>query len=247
MLAGPIARGRARTHPAAMTMGASDELAAVPVAAVPSCALRRVELDAAEAMSWLAAEGLTDGLPVVLPEPHLVDRAVAATGRCAGDVLGVLPPQFAPVTIEKVAVCAVMAGCPPDAMRVVVGADRSTPRGHVPRGERAGHHKPRHAVLRGERVRVGCCGNGGRYGFARPGRRDQCRDRPRGSAVAHRRGRRTGGRQRSRVARDAGQAQRLCGRTCGRLAVAIARAAARVPRRRHGGARVRDHRHVADQ
>lgn len=83
-------------------------------------ALRRVDLDIDETPAWLAANGFTDGLPVVPPEPHLVAAAVAATGRDANEVLGVLPPRFAPVTVEKVAVCAVMAGCPPVAMRVVV-------------------------------------------------------------------------------------------------------------------------------
>jgi hypothetical protein len=82
--------------------------------------LRRVELDAARAAAWLAAEGCTDGLPVVLPEPHAVEAAVAASGRPAQQLLGVVPPQFAGCTVEKLAVCAVMAGCPPAAMPVVV-------------------------------------------------------------------------------------------------------------------------------
>lgn len=84
--------------------------------------LRHVEVAAEGAGAWLAANGFTDGLPVVPPEPHLVARAVAATGRDGTEVLGVLPPQFAPVSVEKVAVCAVMAGCPPETMRVVVAA-----------------------------------------------------------------------------------------------------------------------------
>jgi hypothetical protein len=94
-----------------------DEVAA-HAAAGP--ALRRVELDTADAAAWLAAEGLTDGLPVVLPEPQLVDEAVAASGRPAQQLLGVVPPQFAGCTVEKLAVCAVMAGCPPETMPVVV-------------------------------------------------------------------------------------------------------------------------------
>lgn len=83
-------------------------------------ALRRVEVAAGEAMAWLAEHGFTDGLPVVLPEPGPVAAAVAASGREPAEVLGVIPPQFASVDVEKVAVCAVMAGCPPEAMRVVI-------------------------------------------------------------------------------------------------------------------------------
>ena len=83
-------------------------------------ALRRVELDLDDAPQWLAEHGFTDGLPVIAPEPRLVDAALASCGRDPAEVLGVIPPQFASVTVEKVAVCAVMAGCPPKAMRVVL-------------------------------------------------------------------------------------------------------------------------------
>lgn len=83
-------------------------------------ALRQVDLPAAEAQAWLKTNAFTDGLPVIAPERRLVDAAVDATGRSAGEVLGVLAPTFADVTIEKVVVCAVMAGCAPTAMRVVV-------------------------------------------------------------------------------------------------------------------------------
>lgn len=82
--------------------------------------LRTVDLDASEAGAWLAAHGFTDGLPVVAPERALVDACVTASGRAPDEVLGVVPPQFAPLTVEKLAVCAVMAGCEPRAMPVVV-------------------------------------------------------------------------------------------------------------------------------
>ena len=94
------------------------EQATPPVAF--ASALRRVELDPGDALRWLSEHGFTDGLPVVAPEPHLVDAALAACGRDPSAVLGVIPPQFVPVTVEKVAVCAVMAGCAPQAMRVVL-------------------------------------------------------------------------------------------------------------------------------
>lgn len=89
---------------------------------VEATSLRRVDVDEAEARSWLHANGFTDGLPVAIPEVDVVAEAVAHSGRAANEVLGQMPPQFAAVTIEKVAVCAVMAGCPPDALPAVVAA-----------------------------------------------------------------------------------------------------------------------------
>lgn len=84
-----------------------------------SRALRTVDVAVDEAASWLAEHGFTDGLPVVLPQPALVDAAVAASRRGADEVLGMVPPQYAPLSIEKLAVCAVMAGCPPESMPVL--------------------------------------------------------------------------------------------------------------------------------
>ena len=51
-------------------------------------ALRRVELDLDDAPQWLAEHGFTDGLPVIAPEPRLVDAALASCGRDPAEVLG---------------------------------------------------------------------------------------------------------------------------------------------------------------
>ena len=91
--------------------------------AAPAGRLRTVELGGwEEANRWLAAEGWTDGLPVVPPTPDLVAEMAAAVDRPPGESLGLLPPAWAPVTVEKVAVDAVMAGCPPSAFGVVLAA-----------------------------------------------------------------------------------------------------------------------------
>jgi hypothetical protein len=84
--------------------------------------LRRVELDADDAAAWLAAERWTDGLPVVVPTEDRVAAMVAASGRDPEEQLGAMPPAFALVTVEKIAACAVLAGCPSEAARVVVAA-----------------------------------------------------------------------------------------------------------------------------
>jgi hypothetical protein len=64
--------------------------------------------------------GWTDGLPVVPPTP---DRVEAMLGGCDGRVsLGPVPPDMGEATLERVAACAVLAGCRPAYFPVVVAA-----------------------------------------------------------------------------------------------------------------------------
>jgi hypothetical protein len=78
-----------------------------------------------DAVEQLHALGCTDGLPVVVPTPERVQRMVLATGLDANMQLGVMGPMFGVATVEKVAVAAVMAGCLPDHIPVVVAAVRA--------------------------------------------------------------------------------------------------------------------------
>jgi hypothetical protein len=71
------------------------------------------------------ARGWTDGLPVVPPSPDRVEKFLAAAGLEAGEVLGAVPTRDATVTAELVAINAVMAGCAPEYMPVVVAAVRA--------------------------------------------------------------------------------------------------------------------------
>jgi hypothetical protein len=84
---------------------------------------RRVELaeleDEAEA---LFDRGWTDGLPVVAPTEARVLRMLDATGRAPDQVVAVVPPDMVECTVEKVAVNAVMAGCRPEYLPVVLAA-----------------------------------------------------------------------------------------------------------------------------
>ena len=66
--------------------------------------------------------GWTDGLPIVPPSEELVENMIAASGRDAMEVLGVVPPRQGVATIEAIATNAVMAGCRPEYMPVVVAA-----------------------------------------------------------------------------------------------------------------------------
>src|SRR5258705_8633035 len=66
--------------------------------------------------------GLTDGLPVVPPTPERVMWMLTGTRRDPRDVVATVPPNLAPVTVEKVAVNAVMAGCKPEYLPWVIAA-----------------------------------------------------------------------------------------------------------------------------
>lgn len=78
--------------------------------------------DEAAALEDLHQRGCTDGLPVIIPTPARVSRMVLASGQDADMVLGTMGPGHGVATMEKVAVAAVMAGCVPDYMPVVVAA-----------------------------------------------------------------------------------------------------------------------------
>jgi hypothetical protein len=64
----------------------------------------------------------TDGLPVVPPTETRVLAMLEGTARRPGEVLGEMPPGLGACTVEKVAVNAVMAGCRPEYLPVVLTA-----------------------------------------------------------------------------------------------------------------------------
>ena len=64
----------------------------------------------------------TDGLPVVPPTRVRVHRMLKGTKRDPKEVLGMMPPDYQPCTVEKVAINAVMAGCKPEYMPVLLAA-----------------------------------------------------------------------------------------------------------------------------
>ena len=68
------------------------------------------------------ARGWTDGLPVIPPTPERVLRMLTGTRREPGEVLGEVAPDLVECTVEKVAVNAVMAGCLPEYLPVVLAA-----------------------------------------------------------------------------------------------------------------------------
>src|SRR5919201_3164813 len=84
----------------------------------------RVTADVAttDPIEALFDKGVTDGLPVVPPTRERVDRAIEASGRAANEVVALVPPNYGRATVEKIAVNAVMAGCRPEYLRVVLAA-----------------------------------------------------------------------------------------------------------------------------
>lgn len=82
-------------------------------------------VDEAAALEELHRLGCTDGLPVVVPTPERVGRMVLASGHDGDLVLGEMGPNQGACTVEKLAVAAVMAGCTPDHLPVVVAAARA--------------------------------------------------------------------------------------------------------------------------
>ncbi|MFH1486961.1 MAG: hypothetical protein ABIH46_12890 [Chloroflexota bacterium] len=67
-------------------------------------------------------QGWTDGLPIVPPTEEAVGAMLAGTNRSSAEVLGKIPPNWSEATIEKVAVNAIMAGCLPEYLPVVIAA-----------------------------------------------------------------------------------------------------------------------------
>jgi hypothetical protein len=67
-------------------------------------------------------QGWTDGLPIIPATPEAVNQFVAASGRQASDLIAVLPPRKGRATVEVIAVNAIMAGCRPEYMPVLIAA-----------------------------------------------------------------------------------------------------------------------------
>jgi hypothetical protein len=64
--------------------------------------------------------GWTDGLPVVPPTERRVLAMLQGTSRKPDEPVAVVPPDLVECTVEKVAINAVMAGCRPEYMPVVL-------------------------------------------------------------------------------------------------------------------------------
>ncbi len=84
---------------------------------------RKIEVASADDVAeFMFDQGFSDGLPLVPPTPERVMRMLSGTRRNAQDVIAQMPPNMGEATIEKVAINAVMAGCKPEYLPVVIAA-----------------------------------------------------------------------------------------------------------------------------
>ena len=67
-------------------------------------------------------KGVTDGLPVVPPTRERVERMLGGTRRDRAERIGDMPPNYGRLTVEKAAINAVMAGCRPEYLPVLIAA-----------------------------------------------------------------------------------------------------------------------------
>ncbi len=64
----------------------------------------------------------SDGLPVVPPTRDRVERMLAQTSRAPQDIVAKLAPGFGAATVEAIAINAVLAGCDPEYLPVLLAA-----------------------------------------------------------------------------------------------------------------------------
>jgi hypothetical protein len=83
---------------------------------------RSLEVDEEAVQDLFRERGWTDGLPVVAPTPERVEAMLAWAGCPPDHVVGVESVKQRPLTAEKVAINAVLAGCLPPDMPVVLAA-----------------------------------------------------------------------------------------------------------------------------
>ena len=77
-------------------------------------------------------QGITDGLPLVPPTPQRVGRMLAGIDRLPSEVVGNIPPNYAPATVEKIAINAVSAGARPEYLPVIIAAVEAAAGGRFP-------------------------------------------------------------------------------------------------------------------
>ena len=88
---------------------------------------RRVEVAAMEdEQEMMFRSGWSDGYPLVPPTEARVMEMLTGTKREPDDVVAIVPPDLVACSIEKVAINAVMAGCKPEYLPVVIAALEAT-------------------------------------------------------------------------------------------------------------------------
>ena len=119
----PLGAGLPEYRPGCGSRTLDPDIAAARADAAGAAGLRsrRIDLGAHEDDVEAAFErGWSDGLPVVPPTPERVARMLTGTTRAPDDLVAIAPPDLVGCTVEKVAINAVMAGCKPEYLPVVL-------------------------------------------------------------------------------------------------------------------------------
>jgi hypothetical protein len=85
----------------------------------------QVSDDIVDVNRFFYEKGWTDGLPIIPPTEERIQSFLEGTLRNPEEVVGLVPPKWGEATVEKVAVNAVMAGCLPEYMPIVIAAVRA--------------------------------------------------------------------------------------------------------------------------
>jgi thiol-disulfide isomerase/thioredoxin len=84
---------------------------------------RRIEVaEAEDEIEMMFTRGWADGLPVVPPTEQRVLKMLTGTTRAPDEIVATVPPDLIDITVEKVAISAVMAGCLPEYLPWVLTA-----------------------------------------------------------------------------------------------------------------------------
>ncbi len=77
--------------------------------------------DSVDEFEFFLEKPWSDGLPVVTPTEERIERMLGGTRRDPEEVIGPIPPLGEIATVRQVAIHAVMAGCKPGYLPVVIG------------------------------------------------------------------------------------------------------------------------------
>jgi hypothetical protein len=109
-----------------LTTESADERGKAPATVRPAQRLTIEASDAYEAFELMNRQFLDqewgDGLPLIPPTPGKVDEMLKGTNRAPGDLVTVLAPGSGLATVEMIAINAVMAGCEPIHLPVLIAA-----------------------------------------------------------------------------------------------------------------------------
>jgi peroxiredoxin len=99
---------------------AGAEAAPVDVYAKRGARASRIELaDDVDPFAYCLENGF-DPLPVIPPTVERVERMLQATTLAPAEIVALIPPNYGAATVEKIAANAVMAGCQPEMLRVLL-------------------------------------------------------------------------------------------------------------------------------